>query len=223
MSLQSKYLFAQTPNLGEFEKERNRIKAFHDYGWKEEKVTIKDLAAAGFVPSGDGTTIKDLVRCHFCGGRLWGWEHGDIPWIQHFNRYPLCPLMTGRDKSNIPLYSDYLWKAYLKRCVKPIWVITSDMSVMSLNDFFKTVRDVKPICVINRKMKLEFISSLSANDYEKADLLEAKREPSAERNREGFFPSTPRSKLLCLPESEEEYEGDDVCDCGGFNNAPSCV
>ncbi|XP_047440870.1 E3 ubiquitin-protein ligase XIAP [Mugil cephalus] len=62
-------------------------------------VTPQSLAQAGLYHTGQG----DIVQCFCCGGKLAGWEPGDVAWEEHTKFFPYCFFILGHDVGNIPI------------------------------------------------------------------------------------------------------------------------
>jgi hypothetical protein len=57
---------------------------------------IDKLIEAGFQYRGGGDKTKgDNVKCHYCGGKLYGWKYNDDPMKLHRKYYPKCPFVIA--------------------------------------------------------------------------------------------------------------------------------
>lgn len=70
---------------------KDRALRVHSYtSWPAEmRQRPEQLAAAGFFYLGSG----DAVKCYQCGGILSSWDKADVPWEEHKNWFPSCPLV----------------------------------------------------------------------------------------------------------------------------------
>lgn len=79
------------PVVPDFTREVHRLATFSR--WPEESTVLpEELARAGFyhVPQ---EAKPDRVRCGYCGGKVYGWQAGDDPWMEHARCFPTCPYM----------------------------------------------------------------------------------------------------------------------------------
>ena len=82
---------AETPtnNPEDMTIENNRLKSFSAWPSGLEQ-TPDSLARAGFYHLGNAQK-PDRVKCAYCRGRLFDWEAGDDPWMEHARNFPMCP------------------------------------------------------------------------------------------------------------------------------------
>ncbi|XP_041370861.1 baculoviral IAP repeat-containing protein 2-like [Gigantopelta aegis] len=78
--------------------EQNRLETFS--AWPRSKEQIPELLArAGFYYHGDDAK-PDRVKCAYCQGRMYDWQPGDDPWVEHARCFPGCAyikLCLGQD------------------------------------------------------------------------------------------------------------------------------
>jgi len=81
--------------------ERNRLATYDNArGWpKEEKVSARSLAEAGFFYTGP----RDRVMCAFCRGQLENWGEGEDAMHGHREHYGKCEFVGGKDVGNVPM------------------------------------------------------------------------------------------------------------------------
>lgn len=91
-------LSASVRDGGPLKIERNRLESFRNWP-ANANVNPQDLAKSGFFYTGQG----DRVQCVFCRGILRNWDPGDIPHIEHRNKYARCPFMLGMSVGNVPM------------------------------------------------------------------------------------------------------------------------
>ncbi|KAJ8314589.1 hypothetical protein KUTeg_006739 [Tegillarca granosa] len=85
-------------DAGPLKIERNRLESFRNWP-ANANVNPQDLAKSGFFYTGQG----DRVQCVFCRGILRNWDPGDIPHIEHRNKYARCPFILGMSVGNVPM------------------------------------------------------------------------------------------------------------------------
>ncbi|XP_046557212.1 baculoviral IAP repeat-containing protein 2-like [Haliotis rubra] len=77
------------PIVPDFTREVHRLATFSK--WPEEStVSPEDLARAGFYHEPQDTK-PDRVKCGYCRGKVYGWQAGDDPWMEHARCFPTCP------------------------------------------------------------------------------------------------------------------------------------
>ena len=54
--------------------------------WPNSLINVHELVSAGFFYTGQ----SDLVKCHICGGGIFGWRKGDCPFQAHSKNFPKC-------------------------------------------------------------------------------------------------------------------------------------
>lgn len=80
--------------------EADRLKTFET--WSVRFMDHRKLAAAGFIYTGRGDTVK----CVFCAVEIGRWEQGDDPLRDHQRWSPICPFIRRIPVDNIPLDPD---------------------------------------------------------------------------------------------------------------------
>jgi hypothetical protein len=94
------YRIINIETMGESMKsEENRLKSFETKKWPKPEVSPDLLAASGFSYSG----IDDITKCAFCKLFVCCWTTADIPDEIHRICMRDCPMVTGKQCSNIPL------------------------------------------------------------------------------------------------------------------------
>ena len=94
----SSYLYEVTKKNKDMKMEENRFETFSSSPLYPDQ-TPDELARAGFYYYGD-VTKPDRVKCAYCQGRLFDWQPGDNPWVEHARCFPGCPyiqLCLGQD------------------------------------------------------------------------------------------------------------------------------
>ncbi|XP_071090186.1 baculoviral IAP repeat-containing protein 7-like [Haliotis cracherodii] len=80
------------PDDADLTKEDNRLATYTDWP-KSCHQTPEQLARAGlyFFPSEEK---PDRVKCAYCHGKLYNWQAGDDPWMEHAKCFPTCRYIT---------------------------------------------------------------------------------------------------------------------------------
>lgn len=80
-------------------KEDERLKTFAR--WPLNYPDPKTMAAVGLYYTGVG----DITRCYFCKVNIHSWDQTDCPVTEHSRLTYRCPLLEGRETTNVPTIS----------------------------------------------------------------------------------------------------------------------
>ncbi|XP_069109875.1 baculoviral IAP repeat-containing protein 7-like [Argopecten irradians] len=85
------------------ESELSRLASFFSFPFNSP-VSPTDLVKAGFYYEGN----RDEVVCYKCSFKHQGWVKGDVPFLIHSTKSPLCPLVRGGDTEEVTTDPDDL-------------------------------------------------------------------------------------------------------------------
>lgn len=90
---------AETRRLNriKYRREENRLQSFT--GWRNPHQSPAQLAENGFYYTKDA----DMVTCFECGLRIYDWQKGDIPSVEHARWEPACLFIRNYECGNIPI------------------------------------------------------------------------------------------------------------------------
>lgn len=84
--------------------EVNRLLTFND--WSNTSVNKHSLAKFGFFY----TSVKDNVKCFFCGVEIGAWHEDDNVFVEHKRWSNYCPLLNLEPTTNIAIDPETFYK-----------------------------------------------------------------------------------------------------------------